>query len=72
MVDVSLALFTIPKGMAPGSDVANLSLLGYDPEEHYTGRAPLEAASLGVEGWYEWWCRGVVRQYCVCLPGWWS
>ncbi len=40
---------TIPRGMAPGSDVANLSLLGYDPEEHYTGRAPLEAASLGVE-----------------------
>jgi 2,3-bisphosphoglycerate-independent phosphoglycerate mutase len=35
--------------MAPGSDVANLSLLGYAPEEFYTGRSPLEAASLGVE-----------------------
>jgi len=40
---------TIPEGYPPGSDVANLSLLGYRPEECYTGRAPLEAASLGVE-----------------------
>jgi len=40
---------TIPRGMAPGSDVANLSLLGYDPRIYYTGRAPLEAASLGLE-----------------------
>ena len=40
---------TVPEGYAPGSDVANLSLLGYRPEEVYTGRAPLEAASLGVE-----------------------
>ena len=39
---------TIPKGMAPGSDVANLSLLGYDPRKYHTGRAPLEAASMGV------------------------
>jgi len=41
-------LQTVPDGMAPGSDVANLSLLGYTPERYYTGRAPLEAASLHV------------------------
>ncbi|TBV79418.1 MAG: cofactor-independent phosphoglycerate mutase [Desulfobulbaceae bacterium] len=41
-------LQTIPPGFAPGSDVANLSLLGYRPAECYRGRAPLEAASLGV------------------------
>jgi len=40
---------TIPKGMPPGSDVANLSVLGYDPAAYYTGRAPLEAVSMGVE-----------------------
>lgn len=40
---------TIPKGFYPGSDVANLSILGYDPREFYTGRAPLEAASIGVD-----------------------
>ncbi len=39
---------TIPKGFAPGSDVANLSLMGYDPARYYTGRAPLEAASMGI------------------------
>lgn len=39
---------TIPPGMAPGSDVANLSVLGYDPARYYTGRAPIEAASIGV------------------------
>ena len=39
---------TIPDGMEPGSDVANLSLLGYDPLTYHTGRAPLEAASMGV------------------------
>jgi 2,3-bisphosphoglycerate-independent phosphoglycerate mutase len=39
---------TIPEGFSPGSDVANLSILGYDPAEYYTGRAPLEAASMGV------------------------
>jgi len=42
-------LKTIPYGMAPGSDVANLSLLGYQPQEFYTGRAPLEAASMGIK-----------------------
>lgn len=39
---------TVPKGFHPGSDVANLSILGYDPGLYYTGRAPLEAASIGV------------------------
>lgn len=40
---------TIPQGFAPGSDVANLSVLGYDPGVYYTGRGPLEAASMGVK-----------------------
>lgn len=40
---------TIPDGCEPGSDAANLSLLGYDPRNTLTGRAPLEAASLGVD-----------------------
>lgn len=40
---------TVPEGMAPGSDVANLSVLGYDPQECYTGRSPLEAANIGIE-----------------------
>jgi len=39
---------TIPENLTPGSDVANLSVLGYDPRENYTGRGPLEAASMGV------------------------
>ncbi|MCH7912018.1 MAG: cofactor-independent phosphoglycerate mutase [Deltaproteobacteria bacterium] len=39
---------TIPEGFPPGSDVGNLSILGYDPKIYYTGRAPLEAASMGV------------------------
>ncbi|HXK83774.1 MAG TPA: cofactor-independent phosphoglycerate mutase [Clostridiales bacterium] len=39
---------TIPDGMNPGSDVANLSVLGYDPRQSYTGRSPLEAVSIGV------------------------
>jgi len=39
----------IPEGFPPGSDVGNLSILGYDPSRYYTGRAPLEAASMGVE-----------------------
>ncbi len=38
-----------PECLPPGSDVANLSVLGYDPIEHYTGRAPLEAAARGIE-----------------------
>ncbi len=40
---------TVPEGMHPGSDVANLSILGYDPNTYYSGRAPLEAASIGVK-----------------------
>jgi 2,3-bisphosphoglycerate-independent phosphoglycerate mutase len=40
---------TVPEGMHPGSDIANLSILGYDPAHYYSGRAPLEAASIGVE-----------------------
>jgi 2,3-bisphosphoglycerate-independent phosphoglycerate mutase len=40
---------TIPQGLYPGSDVANLSILGYNPLEFYTGRAPLEAASIGIQ-----------------------
>ncbi len=40
---------TIPQGMEPGSDVANMSLLGYRPESQYTGRGPIEAASLGIQ-----------------------
>ncbi len=40
---------TIPKNMTPGSDVANISILGYDPVKYYTGRGPLEAANLGIE-----------------------
>lgn len=40
---------TVPAGYPPGSDVANLSMFGYDPAECYTGRSPLEAASMGVE-----------------------
>ena len=39
---------TVPDGYAPGSDVANLSVMGYDPKEFYTGRSPLEAASIGI------------------------
>ncbi len=40
---------TIPQGMKPGSDTANLSVLGYDPKIYYTGRSPLEALSIGVD-----------------------
>lgn len=40
---------TVPEGYPAGSDVANLSVFGYDPEKYYTGRAPLEAASMGLD-----------------------
>lgn len=40
---------TIPDRMAPASDVANLSILGYDPTKFYSGRGPLEAANMGIE-----------------------
>ena len=39
---------TIPEGMSPGSDTANMSVCGYDPKKYYTGRSPLEALSIGV------------------------
>jgi len=45
-----LGLFnSVPEGFPPGSDVANLSILGYAPQKYFTGRAPLEAASIGVK-----------------------
>jgi len=44
---VGLAM-TVPEGYAPGSDVANMSIFGYDPAIYYTGRSPLEALSMGV------------------------
>lgn len=40
---------TVPDGMLPGSDVTNMGLLGYDPKKYYTGRAPLEAAGMGID-----------------------
>lgn len=39
---------TVPEGMAPGSDVANMALLGFDPTLHHTGRGPIEAAAMGL------------------------
>src|SRR3954464_4272699 len=38
----------IPEGLPPGSDVGNMSILGYDPAKFHTGRAPIEAAALGL------------------------
>ena len=43
-----LELFTIPEGLPAGSDVGNLSIMGYDPRKYYAGRSPLEALSIGV------------------------
>lgn len=40
---------TVPGGMKPGSDVANMSVLGFNPKEFYTGRSPLEAVSMGIK-----------------------
>ncbi|MDR2437808.1 MAG: cofactor-independent phosphoglycerate mutase [Planctomycetaceae bacterium] len=45
----------VPAGMSPGSDVATLGLLGYNPSQYYTGRAPLEAAAQGIELQNEDW-----------------
>ena len=39
----------VPQGMSPGSDVANLSVMGYNPKESYSGRSPLEALSIGID-----------------------
>lgn len=50
---------TVPRGMPPGSDVANFSLMGYDPAAHYSGRGPIEAANMGIEvppGWSAFRC----------------
>lgn len=46
--EVGLA-HTIPEGMSPGSDTANLAVMGYNPKKYYTGRSPLEALSIGVD-----------------------
>jgi 2,3-bisphosphoglycerate-independent phosphoglycerate mutase len=40
---------TVPEGFPPGSDVANLTVMGYDPRKYYSGRSPLEAASIGIK-----------------------
>lgn len=40
---------TVPDGLKPGSDVANMSVLGFDPKKYYTGRSPLEAVSMGIK-----------------------
>ena len=40
---------TVSDGLKPGSDVANMSVLGFDPMKYYTGRSPLEAASIGID-----------------------
>lgn len=40
---------TVPNGYTPGSDVANMSILGYDPAKYYTGRGPIEAVSMGIQ-----------------------
>lgn len=48
MSEIGLAA-NIPGGMKPGSDTANLAVLGYNPEKYYTGRSPLEALSIGVD-----------------------
>ena len=42
------SVLTVPDGMYPGSDVANMDLLGYDPRRYYTGRGPIEAIAMGV------------------------
>jgi 2,3-bisphosphoglycerate-independent phosphoglycerate mutase len=46
---ISGMLKTVPENMTPGSDVANLSIMGYDPKIYYTGRGPIEAASIGAK-----------------------
>src|SRR5690554_2799149 len=40
---------TVPPALAPGSDMANMSVMGFDPEVYYSGRSPLEAVSMGIE-----------------------
>ena len=40
---------TVPLSLPPGSDTANMSVMGYDPEKYYSGRSPLEAISMGID-----------------------
>ena len=47
MAEVGVS-FNVPENLSPGSDVANLSAMGYDPQKFYTGRSPLEAVSMGI------------------------
>jgi len=42
-------VYTVPEGMSPGSDVANMSILGLNPKDYYSGRAPIEASGLGLK-----------------------
>lgn len=65
---------TVPRRMEPGSDVATMSLVGYNPNEYYTGRAPLEAVDMGVELEADQWgfrCNfvtvdeGVLQDFCA-------
>ena len=61
---------TVPDGMPAGSDVANLSVFGYDPRQYYTGRSPLEAASIGIElapGDVTYRCNFVTLSQAPCL-----
>ena len=46
---ISGMIKTVPDGMKPGSDVANLGAMGFDPKKYYTGRSPLEAVSVGIK-----------------------
>ena len=55
---------TIPGGFPPGSDVANLSIVGYSPKEYYSGRAPLEAASIGIRLEKDDWAFSVQSYHC--------
>jgi 2,3-bisphosphoglycerate-independent phosphoglycerate mutase len=60
---------TIPKGFEPGSDIANLTILGVDVERHYTGRGPIEALARGIDGKYIFRCnlvyieKGIMKDY---------
>ena len=59
----------VPETLPPGSDVANMSIFGYDPLEYYTGRGPLEAASMGVEtkeGDVVFRCNTITLLYMFC------
>ena len=56
---------TVPEGMAPGSDTANLSVIGYDPRKYYSGRSPLEALSIGADMAATWMClSGAILLLC--------